>query len=638
MGELVPNKDTERIPDQGSLIQVGQWYWITTDWYQRKPFDFFSCVTHIGSNFIEFTGVGGGNVRIHINDFEKKCKPEPNPEKYIQDCQAHYQKEVQNKLGEIKEITARLGLLAQSKIEQPAETSSRSLSVLSNTLDVKKYKKSLIQAKEKELPKLFEEVKQANEQLVLWMKARSLPMQAMAGGMKDCIEQIDDRIFNVSLYAGLTEITEKIADGEPAGPTEKLRILQRLLYMDEECLLGYKHGGMEFDDIRQFDKWLAKPENRNRVFPFPRCVVAFRVRREGKDRDWAGDIGKMLVNIELEELDKATFLYIRNGDQLYRMGCDLQFGELIFPSKEEFDLSEPMMAKMFGGSVDRILPKREYDVIKKEQKEIEARMEAWTKANPGKHSIHMPYEISRGHHSFSDKYEPFNKSSVYYDEIKEEIDDRVKQYNRIALIVQGLYDRSEILHPHPPVCLWKPEGFVAAVELIYDGSNLLHYGDAPDFEVYQRACNATLKEGSVTIGQDGYWQEVEAVRENNRRHNSWRDQDRRDVERFKPYGNPGPGYAAKITKWHPRTRKATFEWERERLSYWRWGQPEGPVKASVTVPESRLFNVDAYKPGDYKRFFVDPRTRAHYLKWAPMLLAAEEYHAGNLKLGAKPRE
>ena len=52
---------------------------------------------------------------------------------------------------------------------------------------------------------------------------------------------------------------------------------------------------------------------------------------------------------------------------------------------------------------------------------------------------------------------------------------------------------------------------------------------------------------------------------------------------------------------------------------------------TVTVPESRLFNVSAYEPGDYLQFFRDPRTRADYLKWAPMLLAAEEFHAGNLE-------
>jgi hypothetical protein len=29
MGELVPKKDTERMPDPGALIQIGQWYWAT---------------------------------------------------------------------------------------------------------------------------------------------------------------------------------------------------------------------------------------------------------------------------------------------------------------------------------------------------------------------------------------------------------------------------------------------------------------------------------------------------------------------------------------------------------------------------------------------------------------------------------
>ena len=48
--------------------------------------------------------------------------------------------------------------------------------------------------------------------------------------------------------------------------------------------------------------------------------------------------------------------------------------------------------------------------------------------------------------------------------------------------------------------------------------------------------------------------------------------------------------------------------------------------------------MDAYKPGDYLQFFNDPRTRAKYLKWAPLLLEAEEYHAGNRKVGVPHRE
>jgi hypothetical protein len=80
-------------------------------------------------------------------------------------------------------------------------------------------------------------------------------------------------------------------------------------------------------------------------------------------------------------------------------------------------------------------------------------------------------------------------------------------------------------------------------------------------------------------------------------------------------------------------RKAIFQWNRKRLKD-TWMKRYGdPISTSIAVPDARLLNVSAYKPGDFKQFFLDPRTRAQYLKWAPMLLAAEEYHAGNMKVG-----
>ena len=43
-------------------------------------------------------------------------------------------------------------------------------------------------------------------------------------------------------------------------------------------------------------------------------------------------------------------------------------------------------------------------------------------------------------------------------------------------------------------------------------------------------------------------------------------------------------------------------------------------------------SADEVKPGDYKIFFSDPRTRENYIQWAPLLMAAEEYHAGHRKV------
>lgn len=636
MSELVPKKGAERLPNQGELVEVGQWYWVNR---KGKP-DLFCCVVQVGSNFAEFEDPYGNNERVHLNEFDKRCRPELDPEKVIREHQVHFKGIVREKLGEIKDLTAKLGLSTQQVLSYQEPSESRALSVLSGTANIDHYKKALIKAKEKDLPALFEEVKKANENLVIWMKAQALPMEAMAEGMKGVVEVIDDRVFNVSLYAGLTEEVEQVSKGEAAPATEKLRVLQRLLYMDEECLLNYRHGGMDIKKLPQFDKWLAKPENRDRALPFPRCVVAFRVRRNQKERDWGGSLKQAFIDIELGELDKLTFLYMRNGENLFRMNCSLDFGELIFPGKHEVDLSEPMMAKMWGDSVENLVPKRAYDDMLKEYKENVRKYEEWNKQNPKKSWVENPWASDgwSGGSKGLDRYQPFNPSSVYYDEIKKTIEKRIQYFNRVALIIQGLFDRSPVFHPHPPVKLWTPEGFEAAVELVYDGSDLLHYGEAPNFEAYREACNASLDKDSVTVGQDQFWAEKEAHKENERLRNDWRTKSDYQHTTFRPYGNPGPGYLARIVEWSPRKRRATYKWIRERRTA-TWEHNYGdPVNSMLIVPALRLFNVSAYKAGDYKKFFVDPRTRMNYLQWAPMLIAAEEYLAGNLKLEDMAKE
>jgi hypothetical protein len=296
--------------------------------------------------------------------------------------------------------------------------------VLSGQDDVDQYKTALIKAKNEDLPALFEAVKDANEEVQRWMSAEMLPLLAMTTEFNNSINAIDNRIFNVSLYAGLTEDVVSCRGGEPASFTDKLHIMQRRLYMDEECLLNYRHGGMEFKDIEEFDRWLSLLDNLDRILPFPRCMVAMRVRREQKDRENDGKLLSSWVNFRLSKLDELTFLYIRNGQQLYRMNCDLKFDELIFPDKAMFDQSEPMMVKIFCDRVDSMITRREYEALLAEQEEKQAQGDDtyfWNRL---------------------DKYKPFDETNPYYDECIKVIADRIKYYNRIAVIVQGLFDRS----------------------------------------------------------------------------------------------------------------------------------------------------------------------------------------------------
>lgn len=631
MSELTPSREvpSERIPGDGRpLIQIGQWYWAYDG--ETKKQDWFVCVTEIGSNFIRVEDPKGSYERIHENEFEKRTRLEPNPDAVIRGRVEFYQGTVREKLGQIREITAQLGLQPRESSSAP-KSESRELSTFNAMPDLKKYKKELIKAKDKTLPKLFEEVERAHKHLAVWMAARAVPMRAMCEGLEEAVEKINDRVFNVSLYAGLTEEVEKIADGKPAGPAEKLRLFQRMCFMDEECLVNYRHGGMEFKNIGQFDEWISEAENRDRILSWPRCMVAFRVRRNKKDRDYDGSLSCAMINFSLEQADKVTFMYIRNGEQLYRMTCDFEFDEHIFPSQHQVDFTEPMMAKKRSDDVEDIITKRHWEEICREHDKKQRLHDEWAKEHKdddpmkGPSNPHYVSSFDQPH----EDYEPFDKSSVYFDDMEKKIETQLKYYNRIALIVQGLFDRSEILHPHKPARLWMPGGMEEVVELVYDGASAIHYKEPPDFEAYRAEVNKTLGKGSFTIGQEEVFERREAEKFNSsyrRNHSS-----NYHPERYTPPGNPGPSYISEILEW-TRTRKATFKWTRERQwsNYWEGKKYGDPIPASMQVEAKHLFNVTAYKPGDFRQFYLDPRSRAKYLQWAPLLLAAEEWHAGNI--------
>jgi hypothetical protein len=640
-----------------SYVEVGKWYWV-----KEGGHEWLGCAMEIGSNFVLIQGPpdkrGYLFDRIHFKDVFERLRLEPSVAHVIQKKIQHYQSLVKNHLEEVRMITARLGVAPQSELasELTDETTS-ALAVLSGQDNVNAYRDSLMRAKDEELPALFKAIEEANIKVAKWMGAEILPMTAQANALKKSFGKIEDRVFNVGLYAGLIEQIVQCKDGDSAPFHEKLHVMQRMLFMDEECLLNYRVGGMEFGDINEFDAWLSQPDNRDRILPFPRCMVAMRVRRNTKQRSWNGNIRILLYNIEKAQSDKWTFLYIRNGEQIYRLGSDsFEFDgarDMLFPDKSGHDLSSPMMVKRSSFGRCELISVADFEVRCQEEEKRKLNSEKWIQEHPletwdgyasttdeaKRRHLALTWKWANPYHKddydchFNSKdWSPFNDDYLYFDDCMREVEDRIKKYNRIALLIQGLLDRSNVLHPHPPVKTWIPESFSAAIELVYDGSTSLYAGEKPDIEAYIAACNANLGQDSVVIGQELYWLEKEAEKENRRRMKSWRHNDSEPLETFTPSGNPGPGYVAKIARL--KKSSAVFAWNRERLvaDYFNGLNYGDPIRTTIEVPLSRLFNVSAYKQGDFKQFFRDPRTRAEYLKWAPMLIAAEEFHAGNIKL------
>lgn len=606
-------------------IDLGQWYWVNATDRDDKPYRWLGCVMKIGSNFVEVHSVGGGYKRVHDDDLTEILTPEPDPQAVIDRRMDELSAESKALMDEMHDLTRTLGVAKTPALPDRQTGNGQELAVLSGTSDTDAYKQALTKAK-KTLPEIEEKLRRVNERLTDWMKAGLMPLRAQQLDMRSTMEAIDSRIFNVSLYAGLGEDVVLCRDGDTAPADEKLRVFQLRRYMDEEALLNYEAGGMDFRNIEAFDEWLCRDENRDRILPFPRCMVAMRVRRNPKDYDADGSpVLSAFVQMEYERQNKVTYLYLRNGERVYRLNIALELGELIFPDRAEFDPSQGMMAAV-SGDVREVISRAEFDVIKAEHDEAQVKYEAWAEANPDKSWIENPH---RHNHSFREsEWHPFDRTSVYFDDIAAYLGKAFERYNRLALLIQGIFDRSVALHPHPKVEVWNSASFSESIELIYDSERALYAGEKPDFEAYRARLNASLAEGSLTVGQDDVWEVREADREYNRQLNDWRIRDARHPGRLRPYGDPGPGLVAQVSRWMPRARRATFVWHRASRSN-SWDAPDR-VRETLTVEAKDLLNVSAYRPGDFRQFFFDPRTRAEYLKWAPLLLAAEDYWAGKL--------
>ena len=645
------HSETERI-EQSSDIDLGSWYWLKQtirdpDYRGGVECDgeILCCVMHVGSNYIQlesplhwYVAVGSGRQkwfhsehrwRIHFNDFHRLCRLEPDPGAHFKAEVAHLNSQSAAVLQQIQDICARLGVSPVKALT--LNSSDRALAVMSNTTAVDDYKIALERAKTEDLPKLFAEHKRLAELTAENLKAETLPMKAMVGDLSSVIGRVEDRIFQVSLYAGLKEQAIRVQDGPPASHADKLHVFQGMLFMDEECLVNYTSGGMEFGNIGEFNGWLLKPENLTRILLFPRTLVAFQVRRYAKARE-AHDLKTAWINFHLEQDDKRTFLYLRNGDQVWMIDTEVQFGHYLFPSRDDFDYGGEYMVETGGDH--KIMPVREYEdrkrqAIKKARyhRKRQKLYRQWKKAHPEESGFEAPDGLRDyyfGTPSVWDweRWEPLGWESVWLDDVNAEVADRIKHHNRICTILQGLFDRSEILHPHPPVKLFEANALERYVTLVYDKGHTLYDGDAPDITAYFEANRAQITDGHVTMGQHAYWYSKLPVRQGDRR-NNYREY------KVVPYGNPGPDELATIDKWHAKSQKAEFRWERERARR-RWRHESETIPCKILVPRAALFSLTAYQPGDYKQFFNDPRTRVNYLKWAHRLLTAEEWHNGNV--------
>jgi len=261
------------------------------------------------------------------------------------------------------------------------------------------------------------------------------------------MDRLQDGIGAVNLYLGRDEEIIPVLEGERASADEVVLVRQTTLHMDEETAFLADAGGMDFTNIGDFVEWLqADQRNVDQVIPEVKGVVALQPRARWKD--YTGDA---FVDARLNAANKETFWLVRNGENLWLTTAPFSVGAHAVPRAELFT---DMFVETIGG----------------ERRPMQPGSSAWIRA-------------------------------------EEAADQLTRHYMKVALLLQGLVDRTKVFHPLPTGGL----SFIdqaaydrGVVRVITDDENVLTTGRQP-FKEWLKERTANLDTGMRIVGSfSGY--------------------------------------------------------------------------------------------------------------------------------------
>jgi hypothetical protein len=265
-------------------------------------------------------------------------------------------------------------------------------------------------------------------------------LEGYIANIKRVVSRVMNVIHTIELYLGIDEEIFQIQEGEKASADEPISFRQQVLYMDEEVAV-YDEGGLDFKDISVFDEWLLKDDHYKILVPEQKCIVVFQPRRYYKDygkEDYRISSAKNEANL------RSSYILIRNGDNLYRIFTEKIFiPDCLFPKRNELQ-----------------------DIMEKMSKVVDENS-AWASR-----------EI----------------------ESKEKTETILGEFKKRAVMMQGLIDRTEILHPLPDgkVSMFNLDASGDKIRFIYDAEAMLPSG-RKTFAEWKKEINDKIDVGSRVL-------------------------------------------------------------------------------------------------------------------------------------------
>lgn len=212
-------------------------------------------------------------------------------------------------------------------LAQTAEGVARMRAVARDQYEVAKARATYLKA-------ATEEIAQAVKALTPYYEEQAAAAIASTSQTRDYVEKLLQGIASLDLYVGKDVEVSQIAKGESAPVGEPLTVMQKKLFADEEAAVfldidewfDFEHLDLFFDTLKRSPGLVAQ------VCPAPRCVVAM-----GATRRYIS-YGNATADVILAERNKATFLLVRDGANLYCVRSPLTShleSDRLFPTEGE---------------------------------------------------------------------------------------------------------------------------------------------------------------------------------------------------------------------------------------------------------------------------------------------------------------
>jgi hypothetical protein len=272
------------------------------------------------------------------------------------------------------------------------------------------------------------------------------------------VGKLEEVVFTVQLYLGRDEEVVCLREGEPAPADTPLCVRQNVLYMDEEIALSHDYG-IDCTEIDKFDEWLlASPEHLQQVMPEPKGVVVLEVRRN--DKKYQGDgLADILESVAKNEANHMSYWLIRNGERLHRIHANIFVGKNLIPRDDE---------------LDHFFYVREYGAKAADEP---------TRLRPG---------------------------SRAYLRAMEEAGAVRRHFMRLALVLQGLIDRTQLFAPYKGDVrpnLLDPDSTQGSVHFLRDVDGTITDG-RPSFRDWLAGINEGMEHGHRIVGKfDTYFRD-----------------------------------------------------------------------------------------------------------------------------------